>query len=500
MESQGLFIDFGSTFTKVTAIDLLTARILARAQAPSTAATDVSEGFFRALEVLAERRPGLFRETPRSLDALDGIFVRASSSAAGGLRIVVVGLVPGLTREAANTAALGAGGKIVGAFAFKLAENDVADIEREKPDMVLLTGGTDGGDTKTILHNAQVLARSHLAVPFVIAGNADATAEIRRLLAAAGKEAVGVANVMPQAGKLHVAPAQDEIRHLFMQRIIRGKGIDKFQSRLPILLPTPMAVLNGALLGAQGFGTHRGCGDLVMVDIGGATTDVHSIGEGKASERNIIPTGLPEPFAKRTVEGDLGIRCNAATILRRTGAAELHARFCSTFPEFAVPQGELTGYVTRISEDADAVPSQPWQSAADVVLAGVAADLAIERHVGRREPYYASGGSVLVQAGKDLTEAPTLIGTGGIFAHNPYAGRILRGTANGTGRVLRPTRARVVLDRDYVLYAVGLLADSHPDVALRMFEQHLPTDRGRTGAHHHAHAQTGAEQTDTCCH
>ncbi|HLH98038.1 MAG TPA: methylaspartate mutase accessory protein GlmL [Xanthobacteraceae bacterium] len=500
MDTLGLLIDFGSTFTKVTAVDLAAGRILARAQAPSTAATDVSEGFFRALEVLAERQPGLFAETPRSLDALDGIFVRASSSAAGGLRIAVVGLVPGLTREAANTAALGAGGKIVGAFAFKLAAEDIAEIERQTPDMVLLTGGTDGGDTRTILHNAQALARSRLTIPFVIAGNIRATEEICKLLSAAGKIAVGVANVMPTSGKLNVEPARDEIRRLFMQRIIQGKGIDKFQSRLPILLPTPMAVLNGALLGAQGHGAHKGCGDLVMVDIGGATTDVHSIGDGKSSERNIIPTGLPEPFAKRSVEGDLGIRCNAATILRRIGAAELYARFRATFPEIAIAQGQLVDYVALISEDAGAVPREAWQSAADAVLAGVAADLAIERHVGRREPYYASGGSVLVQAGKDLTEAPTLIGTGGIFAHNPYADRVMRGSGNGALNVLRPRRPRVVLDRDYVLYAVGLLADSHPEAALKIFAQHLPADHSHDGAHQHALDGAGDGHEDSCCH
>ena len=100
-------------------------------------------------------------------------------------------------------------------------------------------------------------------------------------------------------------------------------------------------------------------------------------------------------------------------------------------------------------------------------------DLAIERHVGRREPYYASGGAIIVQSGKDLTEVPTLIGTGGIFAHNPYADRILAGTAHAANGILRPRRARVVLDRDYVLYAAGLLVESHPAVAFKILEHHL---------------------------
>jgi uncharacterized protein (TIGR01319 family) len=502
VDDLALLIDFGSTFTKVTAVDLAAPRILARAQAPSTVETDVSEGFFQALARLAERRSGLFRAIPTRLDALDGMFVRASSSAAGGLRIVVVGLVPGLTVEAANTAALGAGGKIVGAFAFKLAAEDIAEIEQQKPDMVLLTGGTDGGDTRTILHNAEALSRSRLAVPFVIAGNAAATPAIAEVLAAAGKDAISLPNVMPRTGTLRIEPVQGEIRRLFMQRIIQGKGIDKFQARVPVLLPTPMAVLSAALIGSQGQGGQRGCGDLLLVDVGGATTDVHSIGEGRVSERNIIPTGLPEPFAKRTVEGDLGIRCNASTILRRAGAVRLHARMQAAFPEFPIAQAELVDYVTRISEDPSAVPRAPWQSAADAVLAAAAVDLAIERHVGRREPYYASGGTVMVQAGKDLTEVPTLIGSGGIFAHNPFADRIITGTAEGANGVLRPTRARVVLDRDYVLYAIGLLAESHPAAAFALFEQHLLGGRAsdrNAPALHHVHAHGAGEHGDDCC-
>jgi uncharacterized protein (TIGR01319 family) len=504
MNALALLIDFGSTFTKVTAVNLEAQRVVGRAQAPSTAATDVSEGLFAALATLSRRRPGIFREPPTNLDALDGLFVRACSSAAGGLRIAVAGLVPGLTVAAANTAALSAGGKIVGTFGFKLADADVAEIERQRPDVVLLTGGTDGGDTSTIMHNAGVLARSRLSVPFVVAGNSSATAAIAKLLAAAGKEATGVANIMPATNTVQAQPVQDEIRRLFMQRIVQGKGIDKFQSRVPVLLPTPMAVLNAAILGSRGDEARSGCGDLLLVDVGGATTDVHSIGDGKPSESNIIPTGLPEPFAKRTVEGDLGIRCNAATILRRVGADRLLALFQEVFPEFATSRADLTGYIDHISADAGAVPREDWQSAADAILARGALDVAIERHVGRRETYYARTGAVMLQAGKDLTEVPTLIGTGGIFAHNPYAGRIMAGAAaaDGAGGVLRPARARVRLDQDYVLYAVGLLSDSHPAAALALFEDHLrPDGRGpRSGQPDQGQpAGHAADHGHSCC-
>src|SRR6266576_3905117 len=150
MTSLAILIDFGSTFTKVTAVDLDTARLIGRSQAPSTALSD-----------LHGRLP-LFERPPVDLSSLGGKTVLASSSAAGGLRIAVVGNVPGLTVEAANQSALGAGAKIVGSTAFKLAAERLGEIESLLPDMILLTGGVDGGDTETILHNARMLGQSAL--------------------------------------------------------------------------------------------------------------------------------------------------------------------------------------------------------------------------------------------------------------------------------------------------------------------------------------------------
>jgi uncharacterized protein (TIGR01319 family) len=309
---------------------------------------------------------------------------------------------------------------------------------------------------------------------------------------------------MPATNKVRAQPVQEEIRRLFMHRIIQGKGIDKFKSQVPVLLPTPMAVLNAAILGSQGHAGKSGCGDLLLVDVGGATTDVHSIGDGKGSESNIIPTGLPEPFAKRTVEGDLGIRCNAATILRRVGAEGLHTLFQEAFPEFRTSRADLTGYIEHVSVDAGMIPSEDWQSAADAVLARIAADVAIERHVGRREAYYANTGTVMLQAGKDLTEVPNVIGTGGIFTLNPYGGRIMAATVavDSPSGVLRPARTRVRLDQDYVMYAVGLLSDSHPAVALQIFQDHvLPNgSEPRSGPPEHKHTEGhAADHGHSCC-
>src|SRR5918992_1722202 len=187
MSPVAILIDFGSTFTKVSAIDLNNAQVIGASQAPSTVLTDVREGLLRALRALHERYP-LFDQSPNELSVLEGRTVLASSSAAGGLRLTVVGNVPGLTVEAANQAALRAGAKIVGSTAFKLSEQKLREIENLRPDMILLTGGTDDGDGATILHNARAITTSALDVPIVLAGNRAVIDEVKRILQQRGKE------------------------------------------------------------------------------------------------------------------------------------------------------------------------------------------------------------------------------------------------------------------------------------------------------------------------
>lgn len=477
MRSLAILIDFGSTFTKVVAVDLSLARVVGRSEAPSTVRTDVREGLLQALIALQQRH-GLFDRTPEDLSVLEQETVLASSSAAGGLRIVVVGLVPGLTVEAANQAALGAGAKVVGSMAFKLSDNAVRSMENLRPDMILLTGGTDGGDFATIVHNARALAQSSLSVPIIVAGNRAAAEEVGQALASGGKEVRMAENVMRLPGTLAVESAREEIRKLFMERITQAKGLDGVKGLVPVVLPTPMAVLEGIQLGASGLTresgqeAEKGWGEMVVVDVGGATTDVHSIGYGYPAGENVIARGLAEPYAKRTVEGDLGIRYNAETIVGRAGLEKLARDLRADFPGLAVPPGELRDYVERISHCTESVPREDWHLAADAVLARAAVDLAIGRHVGRRERIVAREGEAWVHYGKDLRETPTLIGTGGVFVHNPFASYILlqQTLTDGHVQVLRPKNPKMFLDSSYLLYAVGLLAKNYPEIGLQIFK------------------------------
>lgn len=474
LDSFAILIDFGSTFTKITAVDLDTARLVGRSQAPSTVLTDVREGLLQALEEL-HKRYALFDRLPKDLSVLGDKVVLASSSAAGGLRITVVGNVPGLTVEAASQAALGAGAKVVGSTAFKLTDDKIREIETLRPDMILLTGGVDGGDSETILHNARMLARSALSVPIVVGGNRAAVHEVSDLLKQNGKEVRIVDNVMPTAGKLAVEAAREEIRKLFMERITHAKGLDQVKEFVSVVLPTPMAVLEGVRLGADGTDGEEGWGDMLVVDVGGATTDVHSIGYGHPAGENVIARGLAESYAKRTVEGDLGIRFNAATILHRVGLERLAGDLQNGFPEISPHPEALGDYIEKISHETGTVPSEAWHLAADAVLARAAVDLAVARHVGRRERIVAREGEAWVHSGKDLRDTRTLIGTGGVFIHNSFASYILsqRDAADDRVQVLRPRNPRLFLDSSYLLYAVGLLSRAHPRAALKLFRDHL---------------------------
>jgi len=454
-----LLIDFGSTYTKLRAIDLDSGTILGAGQGPSTVTSDVNIGLDAALGDL-EQRLGTLPDFTHRL---------ASSSAAGGLAMVTVGLVKELTAEAARLAALGAGAKLIGAHAYKLTDRDAAAIAQQSPDILLLAGGTDGGNEETIRWNAEKLAVAKLACPVIVAGNRVAADDVAETFRAAGVDVRIAGNVMPEFNVLDVEPARAAIRDVFIERIVHAKGIDKAQSRFDaVLMPTPAAVMDGARLLAEGSDTYPGWGPLIVVDVGGATTDIHSIADGAATEGGVIQYGLPEPYAKRTVEGDLGMRHNARTIVETVGMAAFAA--ASGFDEDAVEK-----FLCAIAADVERLPANDDEIRFDGALARAAVDRAMIRHAGRIEIKQSVTGPVTVQYGKDLTKIETVIGTGGVLVHGAAPEDILSAVLYDTAEPhsLRPKRPRLLIDSEYALYAVGLLAGIAPDAALRFAHNNI---------------------------
>jgi uncharacterized protein (TIGR01319 family) len=457
--SIALAVDFGSTYTKLVAIDCAGEQLLGTAQSPTTVAEGVDVGLERALARL---------EADCGVKRRDIAHTVASSSAAGGLRMVAIGLVPDLTAEAARRAALGAGAKVLRVFSYELGQRDLALLVALAPDMVLLSGGTDGGERKTIVRNAALLAQAPLRVPVVVAGNRAAQDEVESILRAAGVDCTGVENVLPELDRLNVEPARAAIRSIFMDRITHAKGLDRARAFVgEIVMPTPMAVLEGARLLATGEG---GAGELVVVDVGGATTDVHSIATGAPASPGLVPRGLPEPYAKRTVEGDLGIRVNAPSIVETVGidrvAAELGGRLA---PE------QIADAVRSLAADVARVPGDDAAHALDAALAALAVDTALERHAGQVTTSYTPTGAVQLLHGKDLSAVATVIGTGGVFAHGRHPRRILQAACRSerSPTSLRPNAPALLVDRRYTLFAAGLLAPFAPRPAAAVARRHL---------------------------
>lgn len=452
--SAALLIDFGSTYTKLRAVDLGRGEIIGSGQGPSTVTSDVTIGLDAALADLEKRIGKLPRFTHRL----------ASSSAAGGLRMVTVGLVKELTAEAARRAALGAGAKLVGAFAYRLTATDLEAIRSLAPDMILLAGGTDGGNTEVILYNAGRLAEAGLECPVVLAGNRTAAEEAEALLAGAGLPVHVTGNVMPAFGELDIEPARAAIRQIFIDRIVHAKGIDRAADRFDaVLMPTPAAVMEGAKLLAEGTTGMPGWGELMVIDIGGATTDVHSVASGAPSTPNVVQTGLPEPYVKRTVEGDLGLRHNAPAIVEAAGR-EAVARRAGMTP------ARVDELLALIEADVERLPGNDAERAFDAALAFEAVRLAAARHAGTSKVVQTVNGPATVQTGKDLGTLGAVIGTGGILAHGAAPSDILAAALADPADPfsLRPRAPKLYVDSGYLLYAAGLLAERDREAAMRL--------------------------------
>ena len=453
MKEVKFLVDLGSTFTKVVVVDLASEKVICRVQGPSTVDTDVMIGLREAIQK-AKSEAGI-----TSIDRED---VLASSSAAGGLRMVCIGLVPDLSLKAGTEAALGAGAKLVGSYSYELTKDEMAEIEAISPEVILLAGGTDGGNESVVLHNAKMLASSKINAVIVVACNKGAQDRVRSILENGGKKVKLAKNVMPEIGKIEVSSCREAIRDVFVKNIVRAKGIERVKEMVKeVLMPTPQAVLNAAKLLSEGVNGEEGLGELMVVDVGGATTDVHSIAEGKVTQDAIYGDLLPEPLVKRTVEGDLGVRHNIDTLLkigREKGFLDDHDL-------------DVAGSLSRVNK----LPKTPEERRLDMKLARIATQVAVERHVGRIEDWYGPAGRMIVQRGKDLRGINSLIGTGGpiVFAQDPRS--VLEGALFDRKRpnLLKPESPRLYLDGDYILYAIGILANLEPEKALRIAKKYL---------------------------
>jgi uncharacterized protein (TIGR01319 family) len=458
--------DFGSTYTKLSLVDPDEGELLARAQAPTSIATDLMDGYAAALET-AERDAGGSFEVEEAI---------AASSAGGGLRVAAVGLVADLTAAAARQAALNAGARVEAVLAGELDPEQLAELRAARPEIVLFAGGTDGGQADLVLENARRLAAAGIDAHFVVACNAAVAEKAAALLRATGVSVSVAENVMPKLGEIAVDSAREAILEAFLEHVIGGKGLSaSAEFERMVRMPTPEAVLEAARLLAQGTGAVPGAGDVLVIDIGGATTDVHSSRLAEAASPGIEDPLLPAPPTLRTVEGDLGLRSGAVGVLAvdaRWLEAEAHSGGAAIGQSVSIRSGE-----------AKWLPEDPEEARLDHLLAVSCATHALRRHcgtmlLGRSE----SGPPTLVRSGPDLREVSQVIGTGGVFAHRGDGREIIAtALARRAPHSLAPHEPELSVDTSYILASAGLLATLDPNAAARLLHREL--DLAGTGHH-----------------
>lgn len=428
-------IDVGSTFTKAALVDVASGVLVATAAHPTTIATDVMDGV-----------DAVCRELATAGGATSGGATGerlVCSSAGGGLRLAVVGYEREVTAEAGRRVGLSAGGKVVHVAAGALGGAEIRALRGASPDLVLLVGGTDGGNAEVLRHNAARLAAARITPPIVVAGNVEVADEVASLLASTGRRFTVTANVVPRIGQIAPDGARGAIREAFLTHVIGGKGLSRGRGFAELVrAATPDAVLQGVEVLAEVVG-----GDVLVIDIGGATTDVYSVITPQGEDASLHRDVVAPLWHARTVEADLGMRWNAATIVEAAARERLPLT------------PSTVAYAAEVSADTGHLASSPHEWAGEQELASAAAVLAVRRH-GR--PAHPS------ERPRPLAEVSVVLGSGGVLRHSPpeVSAAVLAAVTGDHGGGWRvPDRARVGVDSSYVLFVVGLLSQVHPSAA-----------------------------------
>lgn len=442
-------IDTGSTWTKGALFELgQSPRVLKRHCTPTTQ-HDLYESYSAVRHALGHEHQAL-----------------VTSSAHGGLRIAAIGIVPELTLQAARLTAMSAGAKIVRHYAWKLTEADIADLETVAPDIVLFTGGTDGGNESYNPANAEAIAASALRAPIVYAGNRSIADHISRILSS--REVVVAGNVMPEVNRLDPEPARNAIREVFLRRIIEGKGLERIaRDAASPIKPTPLAVFELVHALARRDPGHTFC----LADPGGATTDIYSAGPAH-SDNGAILRGLPPPRLMRTVEGDIGMRVSASSLV------DVSADYLDgAISRAGLSRKVFHSHVAHAESEHAFLPDSRDGIACDRLLAAACLRAAFARHAGRFSELFLPDGRRTVQTGKDLRTYRSVILTGGFAAAHGDAA-LLRSAlspvpCDSDGPALVPRDAVVLLDAEYLVPLVAPLASAHPRDAVHLMQSHL---------------------------
>ncbi len=504
-----LATDCGSTTTKAILIERKPEgyRQTFRGEAPTTVEApfeDVTRGVLNAIEEVQELAGRTILQRDRIVTPAEGdrgvdVYI-STSSAGGGLQMLVAGAVKSMTAESAERAALGAGAIVMDVIATndrRLPHEKIDRMRSLSPDMILLSGGTDGGTITHVMELAEYIAAarprprlgSDFRLPVIYAGNRDARDGVRRTLEDCTELTV-TENLRPTLERENLGPARQQIQELFLHHVMaQAPGYDKLirWTGAPIM-PTPAAV--GKIMEAAA--RRRGI-NLVGVDIGGATTDVFSV--------------FGEDF-NRTVSANLGMSYSVSNVLAEAGV-EMVARWLPEPIDAAELKNSVKNKMIRPTTIPQTVPDLMLEQA----LARCALQLAFQQHralvtglkgVQRArdvsEAFAQTGSESLI----DMAELHLLVGSGGVLSHAPRRSQAMMMLIDAFEPV---GVTQIAVDSIFMMPHLGVLSTVDEEAAVQVFERDClvplgtcvaPTGNPRPGKPclHYTIRRTGAEATE----
>jgi uncharacterized protein (TIGR01319 family) len=474
-----LVTDCGSTTTKALLFEKKEDRWhqTFRGEAPTTVEAPVADVTVGALNAFSEvqelsgrkilKESGPFEVTGSKTEQGIDLYL-STSSAGGGLQMLVAGVVRNITTESAERAALGAGAIVMEAVSADDGREDHEKIERirhVKPDIILITGGIDGGSTAHVVEMAEILVAAAprprfgdtLRLPVIYAGNSDAARDVAEILSALANVVI-VENVRPTLDDENLAPAREAIHEFFLSHVMsHSPGYGKLLSWSPVpVMPTPAAVGDMVQSYAQ-----RSNQSVLCVDIGGATTDVFSV----------FPDKGGVPVFNRTVSANLGMSYSVANVLVEAGADHI-----KRWLPFELPESELRDRLRNKMIRPTSIPQTKEDLFLEQAVCREALRLSLRHHrslaiglEGKRERSIAD---VFRQGSDryelvDLMKLDVVIGSGGVLSHAPSRMQAAMMMLDGFGLA---GVTQLTVDSIFMMPHLGVFASVHPQAAQEIFE------------------------------
>ena len=449
-----LVAEIGSTTTIVNAFNINPQPVfLGRGISQTTVDTDVVIGLKAAIKNLEETI---------SVKEIAYKEMFATSSAAGGLKVTVSGLVYEMTVKASKEAALNAGANIHLINAGVLTNDDLQQIKEINPNMIIIAGGTDYGEKETAFANITKVEKLSLDVPIIYAGNEDNHYRIKENFKNSNqKEYLKIVeNVYPRVDYMNILPLREAIYKTFEEHIIKAKGMSHIKKMVNAsIMPTPGSVMEATMR------LHDSIGDLITIDIGGATSDIHSIAIPSEDYKEYFDG---TPTQKRTVEGDLGVFVNLK----------------NTLPFLDIEKFMLKHNIARSAFD-KLIDSFPYLPISDIEkdllyeVTKICVHQSLDRHIGDYRKVYTSNGLKILPEGRDCSQVKTIVLTGGALLHSRDSNTIIHTYLEKRVNKMIPNKPiKILTDNHYIMASLGVLSLKYPEAALKLLKQSFNIKEG----------------------